>query len=111
MTWVIEYFSDKLANKVLDLPPGLLARYLHVTDLMLQFGPNLGMPHTRAMGEKLFEMRLKSKEGIGRVFYCTKVGKRIIILHFIVKKSRKTPGKDLAVARKRMREVIDNEPQ
>ena len=52
-----------------------------MSDMMLSFGPNLGMPHTRAMGEKLFEIRLKSKEGISRVFYCTKIGQRIIMLH------------------------------
>ena len=35
------------------------------------YGANLGMPHTKAMKDGLFEMRMKSKEGIGRVFYCT----------------------------------------
>jgi phage-related protein len=78
--------------------------------MMLRFGPNLGMPHTRFMGEKLFEIRLKSKEGIGRVFYCTRVGQRITMLHMFVKKSEKTPEKELRVARERLREVIRNEP-
>ncbi len=94
---------------ILKMPSGLLARYIHVTDMMLQFGPNLGMPHTRAMGEKLFEMRLKSKEGISRVFYCTKIGKRIVILHFFIKKSQKTPGNEIEIARKRLMEVLEYE--
>ena len=71
MSWSIEYYNDKLARMIMKMPSGLLARYIHVSDLMLKFEPNLGMPHTRAMGEKLFEMRLKSKEGISRIFYCT----------------------------------------
>lgn len=44
-------------------PPGLQARYIHLTERMLTFGPDLGMPHTRAMGNGLFELRSKSKEG------------------------------------------------
>lgn len=49
-------------------------------------GPNIGMPHTRAMGGGLFEVRAKGSEGIGRAFYCTVVAQRIVILHAIVKK-------------------------
>ena len=109
MTWKIEYYSEKLANDILRMPGGLLARYIHVTDLMIEFGPNLGMPHTKAMGEKLFEIRLKSKEGIGRVFYCTLIGKRIKMLHYFIKKGQKAHAKELAIARKRMKEVHKNE--
>jgi phage-related protein len=73
MAWSIEYYNQTVEHAVLRLPPGLLARYLRLTDLMLEFGPNLGMPHTRAMGEGLFELRVKGQEGIARVFYCTVV--------------------------------------
>ena len=59
MTWEIKYHDEKLQEAVLALPAGLLARYLHLTDRMLHYGPDLGMPHTRAMGSGLFEMRLK----------------------------------------------------
>lgn len=71
----------------------------------MEFGLNLGMPHSRAMGDGLFELRLKSKEGIVRVFYCTVVAQRIVVLHSFVKKSQKTPKKELETARRRMREV------
>ena len=53
--------------------------------------PIFGMRHTRAMGEGLFELRLKAGEGIARVFYCTLVGRRIVMLHQFIKKSEKTP--------------------
>lgn len=107
MTWEIEYHDQKLQEDVLALPAGLLARYFHLTDRMIEYGPDLGMPHTRAMGSGLFELRLKSQEGIGRVFYCTLVGRRIVMLHQFVKKTDKTPPKVLAVARKRMKEWKD----
>jgi len=68
-------------------------------------GPDLGMPHTRAMRGGLFELRFKAAEGIARVFYCTVIGKKIMILHQFIKKTRKTPPKELALARQRMKEV------
>ena len=64
------------------------------------------MPHTKAIGNGLFELRVKSKEGIARVFFCTKVGKRIIMLHVFIKKTQKIPKKELIIAQKRMQEVI-----
>lgn len=73
------------------------------------YGPDLGMPHTRTMGLGLFELRLKSGEGIARVFYCTLIGRRIVMLHQFVKKSDKTPLKELEVARRRMKEIKDAE--
>jgi len=109
VNWSLEYCSPKLEKEVLGLPDGLLARYLHLTDLMLEFGPNLGMPHTKAIESGLFELRIKAMEGIARVFYCTRVGKRIVMLHVFVKKTQKTPKKELKLAIQRMKEVPDNE--
>ena len=109
MEWQILYYNQKLESEILNLPDGLLARYLRLTDLMLEFGSNLGLPHTKAIDNGLFELRVKSKEGIARVFYCTKVRKKIIMLHSDVKKSQKTPKKEIKIAKSRMSEVMDNE--
>ena len=107
MTWEIRYHDERLQDAVLALPAGILARYLHLTDRMEEHGPDLGMPHTRAMGTGLFELRLKSQEGIARIFYCTLVKRKIVMLHQFVKKTEKTPPKELAIARKRMKEWKD----
>jgi phage-related protein len=109
MAWNIDYYSESVENKVLSLPAGILARYLRLADLMLEFGPNLGMPHTRAMGDRLFELRVKGQEGIARVFYCTLVGERIVMLHCFVKKTQKTPNTELETARRRLAEVLKYE--
>ncbi len=63
------------------------------------------MPFTRSMGDGLFEIRAKGREGIGRAFFCTVVGSKVMILHSFIKKSQKTPAKELAIARRRMKEV------
>ncbi|MCI5139905.1 MAG: type II toxin-antitoxin system RelE/ParE family toxin, partial [Candidatus Electrothrix sp. AR1] len=51
---------------------------------------------------------MKSKEGIGRVFYCTAVNQQIVMLHSFVKKSQKIPRRELNLALKRMKEVKEN---
>jgi phage-related protein len=60
------------------------------------------------MGDGLFELRARGPEGIGRVFYCTQVGQRIVVLHSFVKKTQETPDGELRIARKRMKEVRIN---
>ena len=109
MEWEIAYYSDDVQQAILEFPPGIQARYIHLTERMLTFGPDLGMPHTQGMGKGLFELRLKSKEGIGRVFFCNRPDRRIMMLHAFVKKSAKTPPKELKIARERMKEVQAND--
>ncbi len=76
---------------------------------MIEFGSNLGKPHTSHLDKGLFELRVKGKEGIARVFYCVQIGKKIIMLHMFVKKSQKIPKNELNIAIKRMKEVIKND--
>ena len=109
MGWQIIYYNSKLEKEILDLPGGLLARYLWLTDLLLEFGSNLGLPHTKPIGKGLFELRVKSTEGIARVFFCTKAGRKIIMLHSFIKKSQKTPKREIKIAQNRMKEVVKNE--
>ena len=53
----------------------------------------------------MFELRLKGAEGIARVFFCTLVGRRIVMLHSFVKKSDRTPLRERKVAELRMKEI------
>lgn len=111
MHWTITYYSDSVQEEILAMPAGFLGRYLRYSDRMEVYGPDLGMPHTRAMGGGLFELRLKAAEGIARVFYCTVVGKKIVMLHQYIKKTDKTPSRELATARRRIKEIKDAHPQ
>ncbi len=105
MEFRIDYFSNDVEDAILELPDTLAARYIMLSRRMIALGPNLGEPHTKAMGDGLFELRMKGAEGIARVFYCTFVGRRIVLLHSFVKKTQKTPTGELSVAVKRMKEV------
>ncbi len=101
MDFEIKYYSESVQLQILELPDTLAARYIVLTRRMLAIGPNLGEPHTKAMGGGLFELRLKGAQGIARVFYCTLIGKRIVMLHSFVKKSQRTPKQELEVAQSR----------
>lgn len=105
MTWHISFYSPALQKEILGLPASFVARFLRYAERMEVYGPDLGMPHTRAMGNGLFELRLKAQEGIARVFYCTVIDRRIVMLHQYIKKSEKTPRRELEIAHKRMKEV------
>ncbi len=110
MEYEIRYFNDAVFDAIKDLPVTLAARYLVLARRMVAVGPDLGEPHTKAIGQGLLELRLKGAEGIARVFYCTQVGRRIVMLHCFVKKSDRTPSRALAVARVRMKELKNENP-
>jgi len=105
MQYDISYYSDEVRESILALPDTLAARYVVLTRRMVAVGPNLCEPHTKAMGNGLFELRLKGAEGIARVFYCSLIGRRIVMLHSFVKKSDRTPPRELELARLRIKEV------
>lgn len=110
MAYTIEYYSDAVAEEILALPDTLAARYVVLTRRIVAVGPNLGAPHTDAFGEGLFELRLKGREGIARVFLCALVGRRVMMLHSFIKKTQKTPQREIEIARKRMKEVKHANP-
>ena len=105
MKWQINYYSEDVQKILENWPVGIRAYYARLTERIKLYGPNLGMPFTRAIGDGLFEIRAKGKEGIGRAFFCTVVGNKIIILHAFIKKSQKTPQKEVKIARQRLKEV------
>ena len=103
--YTIKYYSDTVQEQIMELPDTLAARYIVLTRRMIALGPNIGEPHTKAFGEGLFELRLKGAEGIARVFFCTLVGKRIVMLHSFIKKSNRTPMREREIAETRMKEI------
>lgn len=105
MAYTIDYYSESVQEEILALPATLLARYICLSDRMEEHGANLGYPHTEAFGDGLFELRLKGAEGIARIFYCTMIGKRIVMLHCFIKKTQKTPPGERRIAEAKMKEI------
>lgn len=76
------------------------------TDLMkVQFGWPIGMPLVRGLKDGLWEIRCRLRtDRIARLMLCFYEGE-LVVLHGFIKKSQQTPLGDLALAKKRMREV------
>jgi phage-related protein len=105
MNYTIEYFHKRVKAEIESWPDGILADFARIVELLMEFGPHLRMPHSRAMGDGLFELRSRGREGVGRAFYCFVIDQRIVILNAFVKKTQETPMQELRTARKRMKEV------
>lgn len=108
MTWTIDFY-DGVEDAIVDMPPKIQARMLRLLELIEEHGANLGAPHTAPMGDGLFEIRAKAKEGIGRALFCYMKGEHVYILHAFVKKTQKTPKRELDLTIARMKEVNQDE--
>ena len=104
--WAVEVLNDLVEAELLSLPKDMQARFLRISELLESFGPQrVGLPHVRPLGEKLWEMRLSGREGIGRAIYTAAAGRRSIVLHAFVKKTQKTPRSAMNLALKRLKEL------
>ena len=105
MAFEINYFHTRVLAEIESWPVDVVADYARLVELLIEHGPSLRLPHSRAFGDGLFELRPKGRSGIGRAFYCYMVGKQVIVLHAFIKKTQQTPDNDLKLARKRLKEV------
>jgi len=104
--WAVEILNDVVEADLLSLPKDMQARFLRISELLESFGPQrVGLPHVRPLGEKLWEMRLSGREGIGRAIYTAAAGRRLVVLHAFVKKTPKTPRSAMNLALKRLKEL------
>lgn len=105
MTWAIEFYNKDVYAACMKWPAGIKARLINIVRMMQKYGADLGMPHTKSLGNGLFEIRAKGKEGIGRAFFCYFGKEKAVILHSFIKKTQQIPKKELEIATQRMREL------
>ena len=105
MAFEIEYFNPRVLAEIESWPVDVLADYTRLAELLIEYGPSLRLPHSRAFGDGLFELRPSGRSGIGRAFYCFIVGKRVTVLHAFIKKTPQTPDRELKLARTRLKEL------
>lgn len=86
-------------------PVEVVADYARIVELLANHGPAIGMPHSRALGQGLFELRPRGRSSTGRALDCFVQDHRIVIVRAFLKKTRTTPGHDLAIARQRAKEI------
>lgn len=90
-------------QELLALPADMRARFLHIAELLEDFGPQqVGLPHVRPLERKLWEMRMTGRDGIARAVYAAVTGQRLLVLHVFTKKTQKTPRKAITTALQRL---------
>jgi phage-related protein len=81
-------------------------RLVRIVELLERWGPQrVGMPYTRPLGQKLWEMRVSGRAGIARVIYAAASGRRLVMLHAFIKKTEKTPSRAIVRAERRLKEL------
>lgn len=108
--WTLDdYRTPAGARPVKDFLDGLSTtakpRVYAVLAMLEEHGNRLLMPHSRALGEGLYEIRVPHRDGPFRIIYCFRPARRIVLLHGFAKKTQKTPKEDLELARDRKRAV------
>lgn len=106
MSWSFEFASEEAIEEVAALPADLRARLERFAELIEAYGiAAMREPHVKHLEGKLWELRLKGRSGIARSLYVTVTGQRVVVLRTFVKKSQKTPRREIEIALARAKEI------
>ncbi len=107
MAWTVEVDGAAL-DELEKLPKDMRARFVRIVELLESFGPrHVGMPHVRHLEGPLWEMRLRGRDGIARAIYFSAKGQRLVVVRAFVKKTQKTPRREIELAYRRMKGADD----
>jgi phage-related protein len=105
--WRVEILDRRVERELDELAPDVRQRFLRIAELIDQHGlAAMHEPYIKHLEGKLWEMRMKGRDGIARAIYVTAKGERVVVLHAFVKKTQKTPQRALEIARERAKEVM-----
>jgi phage-related protein len=113
MQWSIDYFvSENGKSPIKDfidsLSPESKAKFIFIADLLTEYGLNVREPYVKPITgtRKLFEIRIKDRQNIHRIFYFAFTGRRLVLLHGFTKKTDRAPQREIEIAESRMREFL-----
>ena len=116
MLWQIEYYStadgmSPVKEFIDSLSEEGQAKYIFITKLLKEYSIHVREPYVKQITghKKLYEIRIKEKSGISRILYFAHTGRKFILLHGFIKKTDKTPIKEIDIAEKRMRDYLFRE--
>lgn len=106
MGWTVETLNETVDEELEALPNDMKARFIWISDLIASHGlENVKEPYVRHIEGKLWEIRMKGRDGISRALYVTATPKRVVIVRVFIKKTQKTPASEIRLALKRAEEV------
>ena len=114
MKWRVNYYKDHNGKKPVEewidtLDIKLKIKIFRLFELLEEFNLGLKAPYVKPLEDKLYEIRVKDSKGIYRIIYFSYTNRQFIMLNGFVKKTQKTPKKEIKLAYKRMLEVLNDE--
>jgi|SRR5271157_1599301 len=106
MRWTVETLNETVDAEVEALPADMRARLARTADLIETMGlEHVGEPQVKHVEGRLWEMRLKGRSGISRALYVAATGFRVVVVRVFVKKTEKTPRREIELALARAKAV------
>lgn len=106
MAWTVETLNAAVDAELEALPAEMRARFTRIAGLIETLGlEKVGKPHVEHLQGPLWEIRIKGADGIARAVYVTERGQRVVVERVFVKKTQKTPRREIELALKRAKEV------
>src|SRR5664280_439344 len=106
MRWTVESLNETVDREVEALPEDMRARLARIAELIEEKGlERMGEPHVRHVEGRLWEMRLQGRSGISRALYVTAAGRRVVIVRVFMKKTEKTPRREIDLALSRAKSI------
>jgi phage-related protein len=107
MTWIVEMLDVRVRDELEALPADMRARFRRVVELIQRHGlERMREPHVKHLEGSLWEMRMKGRDGISRAIYVTASGRRVVVVRVFIKKTEKTPRREMDLALERAKEVL-----
>ena len=106
MAWIVETLNETVDAELAALPEDMRARLTRIANLIEGVGlEHVSEPHVKHIEGRLWEMRLSGRSGISRALYVTTAGRRVVIVRVFLKKTEKTPRREIELALTRARLV------
>jgi phage-related protein len=96
----VVFFNSGINDFLLTLEKSTYAKVVRQIKLLEIYSYKLSMPYSKPISKNLFELRIRGQQEI-RIFYCFYKNKSYL-LHVFIKKTRKTPKREIEIAEKRM---------
>lgn len=107
MSWTVEILDKTVERELEALPADMRARFTRIVEIIESLGlENVGHPHVKHLEGLLWEIRMTGKAGISRAIYVTATGRRIVVVRVFLKKTQKTPRREIKLALARAKEIL-----
>lgn len=98
------------AREFIDgLDPKAQQKFFFVKSLLEEFGHRLPEPHAKYIGDAIFELRFKGREGAVRILYFFFHRNQVIFTNGFVKKTDKTPRNEKLIAMERRKRFLTSQ--